>query len=337
MYIGNPYSSFQREFFKFLKLYSRRYGFKANHFYIRTSTSLKGKILLRLGLLKLFLKINMLSDVVFVEFIGDNAYFSSLLNVAHKPMVVRCHRAELYEYWEKHSKRVKTAAEKSSLIICVAKAIKKRLINLMPWAKDKTIVVYNSVDPLKFYPKKIISKGRRPLIIGSLGALIPRKGFIELIKVLNRFVNRGYNIKLKIGGKGPLYPLLKKTVSRLGLEQHVMLEGFVKNVPQWYQTIDLFILNSKSEGLPTVILEAMASGLPVIATNVGGISEALGKEWVYDVNDYDKLEDLILKIYNMSPDELQKIGVRNRQIILNRFNIRKNIKVILSNMEKILE
>ena len=81
--------------------------------------------------------------------------------------------------------------------------------------------------------------------------------------------------------------------------------------------------------MPLTLIEAMASGLPVIATDVGGTSEALSKEWLYKPHEIDRLKYLIRRIYEMPSDRRKEIGLHNRKIIIEKFNIRKNAKKII--------
>ena len=81
--------------------------------------------------------------------------------------------------------------------------------------------------------------------------------------------------------------------------------------------------------MPTVILEATASELPVVATNVGSIPEAIDNEWLYEPGDLKRLGELIIKVYNMDIDLRKRIGQRNRLKVLKHFNIRTNAKKIL--------
>lgn len=270
LYIGNLNSPFQREMYKFIKLYGKSYGLIVDNYDLKSGRSLKEKLKFRLSLANLFFKVNVNFDCIFVEFLGDNAYFTSLLNFKKKPIIVRCHRTELYEYWNKYRERVIKAASRASLIICVSNAIRRRLINLIPWIKDESTVIFNSVDPYRFKPKDVL-RDKEELIVGSLGRLIPLKGFEELIIAVGSLIKQGLKIKLKIGGEGPLSSRLERIIDKLNLKNKVYLEGHIpyEHVNKWYHSIDLFVLNSRIEGMSTVILEAMASGLPVVATNIG--------------------------------------------------------------------
>ena len=186
------------------------------------------------------------------------------------------------------------------------------------------------MDPYRFKPKDVL-RDKEELIVGSLGRLIPLKGFEELIIAVGSLIKQGLKIKLKIGGEGPLSNRLERIIDKLNLKNKVYLEGHIpyEHVNEWYHSIDLFVLNSRTEEMPTVILEAMASGLPVVATNVGGVPEAIDNEWLYEPRDLKRLEELIVKVYNMDIDLRKRIGQRNRLKVLKHFNIRTNAKKIL--------
>lgn len=80
LYIGNLNSPFQREMYKFIKLYGKSYGLIVDNYYLKPGRSLKEKLKFRLSLANLFFKVNVIFDCIFVEFLRDNAYFTSLLN-----------------------------------------------------------------------------------------------------------------------------------------------------------------------------------------------------------------------------------------------------------------
>ena len=97
------------------------------------------------------------------------------------------------------------------------------------------------------------------------------KGFDLLIAAVGRLVRDGFDVGLLIAGEGHLAAALQDQVDAAGLQDRVQLVGFCSDPRDLYQAIDLFVLSSLREGLPNVVLEAMASGVPVLATRVAGI------------------------------------------------------------------
>lgn len=105
--------------------------------------------------------------------------------------------------------------------------------------------------------------------VGTIGRLWPEKDHEFLVRALADQV--GENFQLLIVGAGPLEEKLRDTIRDLGIEPFVHLPGLRRDVPRMLGALDLFVLTSVREGLPLVIPEAMSAGLPVVATDVGGI------------------------------------------------------------------
>lgn len=115
--------------------------------------------------------------------------------------------------------------------------------------------------------------GRRYLAIGRL---VPQKNFALLIRAFARIA--GADDRLAILGDGPRRRALEKLAARLGVGDRVMLPGHVEPVEDWFAGADMFVLSSDYEGLPAVVVEAMASGLPVLATRCSASMPALVEE-----------------------------------------------------------
>lgn len=116
---------------------------------------------------------------------------------------------------------------------------------------------------------------RRP-IIGVLGRLSPEKGvdlFLDACAVLAR---KGLTFSALIAGDGPERARLEAHSGRLGLQSRVRFLGHVSNMDVVYRNLDLLVLPSRSEGLPNTLLEAMQADVPIVATAVGGVPEAVG-------------------------------------------------------------
>lgn len=107
-----------------------------------------------------------------------------------------------------------------------------------------------------------------------VGRLVPIKGLDDLVEAVARLRDRGYDVTLDIIGDGKSRPDIEHTVTAAGLDDVVTFHGFVPFGPKlfkMYQNSDVFVLPSYSEGFPNVILEALANGVPVVTTRVGGI------------------------------------------------------------------
>lgn len=266
-------------------------------------------------------------DVIFVEFLSFYAGilgFLRRIGIIKKPIVVRCHRTEIYDLYDKYKWLIKTAAKNAKLIICVSKRILGDLIKKISCAKGKSIVIYNGVDTSKFKPERKPFAGSE-ITLGTLGIHIARKGILELIFVVIRLIKKGHRIRLRIGSSGPLTLLFKKVVESKNVGDRIIFDGFVPEaeLSSWYNSIDVFVLNSKSEGHPVAVLEAMSAGRVVIATEVDDLSEILGDRWTYKFGKWGDLIGLISLIEKMDRDKLERIANANRKKVLQRFDLKK--------------
>lgn len=112
-------------------------------------------------------------------------------------------------------------------------------------------------------------------LIGSVGRLTPVKGFPHLIKAVQILTEQGLCVKLLLIGDGTLNEELRRLAQDLGVAERVVMVGHREDTPELLQAMDMFVLPSLHEGIPMALLEAMAAGLPVIATRVGGIPEVI--------------------------------------------------------------
>jgi glycosyltransferase involved in cell wall biosynthesis len=177
-------------------------------------------------------------------------------------------------------------------IIAVSEATKEYMLRL--GAKPKKVeVVYNGVDLTKFRPiigkreemRKKIGVSQDAIVVLTVRRLVYKNGIDTLMDCANSVIRKNRKIVFLVVGDGPDLNSVRLEIKRLGIESNFRLVGFVsdQDLPSYYNAADLFVLPSKSgEGLPLVVLESMASGLPVIATNVGGIKEIL-------IDDYGQL------------------------------------------------
>ena len=145
-------------------------------------------------------------------------------------------------------------------------------------------------------------------VIGAAGRLSEEKGFHHLIDAVSRMTRDGHNVRLVIAGEGHLRNQLQRQIDDLQLTGTVHLAGFLPDPRELYRSIDLFVLSSLREGLPNVVLEAMASRRPVVATNCNGIPRLIS----HDNNGLIVRPDSCEALYNAIVTCVQSTATCNR-------------------------
>lgn len=147
---------------------------------------------------------------------------------------------------------------------------------------DKIVCIENGIDVERFNITVDISDEKAGLgipdsakVIGAVGRLVEQKGHKYLIEAFKIIEDQFSNVRLMIVGDGPLEYTLKEQVKDLGLEGKVIFAGQREDIPYLLAAMDIFVLPSITEGLPLVLLEAMAAGKPVIASRISGIPEVI--------------------------------------------------------------
>ncbi len=142
---------------------------------------------------------------------------------------------------------------------------------------ERLVTVPNGVPVADPLPARSVPRG--PWTLGSVALFRPRKGLEVLLQTLAQLVHKGHPVRLRAVGpfeSAEYEASIHELAAQLDVEQHIDWIGFTQNVPAELAMMDLFVLPSLfGEGLPMVVLEAMAHGLPVVATRVEGIPEAI--------------------------------------------------------------
>ncbi|RKY92689.1 glycosyltransferase family 1 protein [candidate division KSB1 bacterium] len=168
--------------------------------------------------------------------------------------------------------------------IAVSQAVKEFMIKGRKIPPQKIQVVYNSVTLDNFQGETLekVSKKKQELgiprdykIIGTVTRLREEKGNRYLIEAANRVISEFPTTVFLIVGDGPLRGELEDLTRRLKIEKQVIFTGFSKEIPLLLTMFDIKVMASLSEGCPFALIEAMAAGKPIVATNVGGIKEII--------------------------------------------------------------
>jgi glycosyltransferase involved in cell wall biosynthesis len=148
----------------------------------------------------------------------------------------------------------------------------------------------------------------RPLRIGAVGQLYAIKCPLEIVRAVAACFRRGVNLELVFAGTGPLEKALIQEAARLGLADRVRLAGRIpagKPMFEFLASLDLYVQFSRTEGLPRSVVEAMASGCPVIGSRVGGIPELLPSDMLVPPGDTLALADKMFRLLN-NPAKLRQ-------------------------------
>ena len=140
----------------------------------------------------------------------------------------------------------------------------------------RIIHIPNAIDSEEFSRSAAIpSQAGRPLVIGALARLSKEKGFDLLIEAVERLIDEGHDVRLRIAGEGELKDELRAQMTASKYSDRFELTGFVEDVPTFLEGLDLYCLSSLREGLPNSVLEAMSFELPVLSTRCGGMESFL--------------------------------------------------------------
>ena len=194
--------------------------------------------------------------------------------------------------------------------VSVAEAIRSKLLSIGV-RKSDTKVIYNSINIKEFTPAPSDPDTiHEQFDILYVGRLSDEKGVDDLIHAVGTIVEDMPQAHLTIVGEGDIQPDLEAIVHKLDIENKVEFVGFQRNVAEWMRRSDVVVLPSnRKESFGIVVIEALASMKPVIATTVGGISEAVGRYgYMVAPNSPEQQATALREIFNNYTVALDKAG-----------------------------
>jgi len=217
----------------------------------------------------------------------------------------------------------------ASFICCIGQFTRSQLMKLSsPDQWDKFEVVPCGVDTNLFRPRGS-RLGFGPFEVLCVARLVPTKGHYVLLKALERLVKGGRKIRLRLVGDGPDRQSLERKVSKLNLVEHVIFEGSVNQdkIRDLYGSADVFALPSFAEGVPGVLMEAMAMEIPCVATFVGGVTDLIRPEIdgiLVAPSDDRALAEAIERLVD-APELREKFGVAGRRRVTRDYDLDRNV------------
>ena len=199
-------------------------------------------------------------------------------------------------------------------------------------ARGRVRLIHHGVDLQGFQPAPQPKRAPDPPLILSVGRLVEKKGFPDLLRACSRLKQAGYRFRCAIYGDGPLHAQLEDMIARLDLAGDVTLAGACRQqelVPV-FQRADIFALapfvadDGDRDGVPNVLVEAMACGLPVVATAVAGIPELVQHDrngLLAEPHDDASLAGWLAALLD-DPARRERLGTAARQTVVEHFDLR---------------
>jgi glycosyltransferase involved in cell wall biosynthesis len=219
-------------------------------------------------------------------------------------------------------------SRRAERIACVSQSVAdfcRQRVRLPP---ERLVVIPNGIDAARYPATPAASlaefgvpAGRRVAV--CIGRLHPQKGLDWLLSLSQNWLDRLPDHDLLLVGEGPERRALQRQAVALGLAQRVHFAGFRPDVPQLLAACQLALLPSRWEGMPNVLLEAMASGLPVVATRCEGVLELLGPLAAPQSVKWGDDQGFVDRIIHFAdhPAEAAAVGRQNRQRVATHYSL----------------
>lgn len=216
--------------------------------------------------------------------------------------------------------------EDAAFVICISDFCRSQLMALVDpvhWAK--LLVVHCGIDLSQFEPVERAPRRGAPLRVLCVGRLVPEKGQSVLLDALARLRDAGTAVEVTLVADGPCRAALERQADELGVAGAVTFTGNVgqDEIADRYREADVFCLPSFAEGVPTVLMEAMATGLPVVSTSIAGIPELVtdGESGLLVAPGRADLLADALRMLAHDPDRRSAMGRAGRATVQKEFDV----------------
>jgi L-malate glycosyltransferase len=226
--------------------------------------------------------------------------------------------------------------------MCASEAIRTMLVgDGVPAARAVTVHEGIDIERVEAAPPAKLHEDfwlpHQAPIVGNVAALVPHKGQRHLIEAARIVRPLEPDARFIIAGEGELRPALERQIKDHHLEKHVLLAGFRPDVLSLHQAFEIFVMSSVTEGLGTSLLDAMAAGKPVVATETGGIPEVVVHEqtgFLVPPRDHEALARAIVTL--LKHDDLRRtMGAAGRARARSLFSAERMVQDTLRVYERV--
>lgn len=246
------------------------------------------------------------------------------------------------EFWDVRHYRLSEKLASAGFVICISEFCRSQLMSLCePDRWERLRVVHCGIPVEQFTrrtPPREPGPGARILYIGRL---VPEKGQTVLLEAIAELTRRGHDVTVTIAGEGALKPKLEKMAERLGLADRVEFPGAVgqHQLRDLYEEAAVFCLPSFGEGVPIVLMEAMAMEVPPISTRIAGIPELIEHEHGGLLIPPGRADDLAEALETLLTDPTfhRDLAANGRTRVLEEFDTDRSAEQLLAIFEEMLE
>jgi glycosyltransferase involved in cell wall biosynthesis len=229
-------------------------------------------------------------------------------------------------------------------VICVSDDLRESCLKAGA-PSYRCLVIDNAIDTQEYSRQYSVEEAKRKLgrrtdrlLLGAVGRLSEEKGFDRLILAAHRLIEQGFDLELVIVGEGDARRKLTCLIEKLGRQDRIHLVGFRADTIAWHQAMDVFVLSSLREGLPNVVLEAMALETPVVATRIAGVPRLVQHQktgLTIEPDDAQQLTSALAEV--LANAELRKtLAAAGRKVIEEQFSFSRRMEKIRAVYDDVL-
>jgi glycosyltransferase involved in cell wall biosynthesis len=229
-------------------------------------------------------------------------------------------------------------------VLCVSDDLRQRCLGCGV-SPERCLLIENAIDTVEFRRQRTAIDAKRELglqcdrlVIGAVGRLSPEKGFEVLLHALARVLGQGANVELLLIGEGEQRAELEALADSLRCRQRVRFAGFQADTQSFYEAMDLFVLSSLREGLPNVVLEAMAMEVPLVATRIAGVPRVIEDSrngLLVEPGSVEELAAAMIRLIQHEPLR-ERLRQEGRRTVEDRFSFQNRMRKVAAVFDELL-
>jgi colanic acid/amylovoran biosynthesis glycosyltransferase len=236
------------------------------------------------------------------------------------------------EFYDAEGQSLSEKIAAADFVVCISSFARSQMMKLSPYTHwSKFIVAPLGIDPGVFAPRRQ-RRSPDPFEILCVGRLTAAKGQHLLVDAVDALLRQGRNVHLRLVGGGPDEPSLRQQAARIAFPDRIIFEGPINQdrIRDFYAAADIFCLPSFAEGVPVVLMEAMAMEIPCVTTRIAGIPELIRDGidgLLVPASDLEELTAALARLMD-DPGLREQLGKNARARVEERYNLPRNVEAL---------